>query len=216
MKQPLIIIGAGGHARVVISVALQDPCWEVAGVLDRGAPSAGERIGNISVIGSFEDAPQLRAQGIRHAVLAIGDNDERARMFEQFGKSGFEFPSLLHPSSIIESSVRVGRGTIICAGAIICAHVTVGDNVIINTGAIVDHESTVGDHSHVAPGCCVAGRVKIGRGVFLGIGSVVKDKITIGDYTIVGAGSVVVDNIPGGVVAYGCPARIQRPVQTGI
>ena len=213
MKPRLLIIGAGGHARVVISIARRMGTWDLIGVLAREAPTAYEQIDGVPLIGPYADAARLHGEGVTQAALAIGDNTERASKLAGLAQLGFNFPVLQHPSALIEDNATLGDGTVVCAGAIIGAQVMIGRNVIINTGAILDHETVVGDHAHIAPGCRVAGRVRIGEGTLLGIGTCVREKIDIGAQSLIGAGSVVVDDIPGAVVAYGCPARVARSLQ---
>lgn len=211
MKPRLLVVGAGGHARVVLAIARRTGDWELAGVLDHTRPAAPEVIGGVPVIGAIEDAAKLFADGIRHIALAQGDNDKRAALHAYLAALGFVFPVLRHPSALVEDDAEIGEGSVICAGAIIGVEARIGRAVIINTGVIIDHETLVGDHAHVAPGCRIAGRVRIGAGVMLGLGSCVRDKIVVGARAIVGAGSVVVDDIPESVVAYGSPARVMRP-----
>jgi sugar O-acyltransferase (sialic acid O-acetyltransferase NeuD family) len=208
MMPRLLIFGAGGHARVVVTLARRTGAWEIVGVLDRLAPTALEIIDGTAVIGGFEDAARLFAGGIRHAALAVGDNRARAELQAHLTALGFEFPVLCHPTAIVEDTVKLGDGTLVCAGAILGAQVVVGRGVIVNTGAILDHETQVGDHAHIAPGCRVAGRVSIGTGVMLGIGSSVRERISIGAHALLGAGSVVVEDISAGVTAFGVPARV--------
>ena len=210
MKTPLLIVGAGGHARVVISLARRLTKWELVGLADRTSKSMGEIISGVSIKWTFDDLETEFQRGIRHAALALGDNAERADMYLRLRSAGFEIPSLVHPSSVIESDVTVGTGATVCAGAILCTLSQIGENVLINTGAIIDHETEVGAHAHVGPGARLAGRVKVGPRTFIGCGAVVRDKVNIGAGSIVGAGAVVVGNLPDNVVAYGCPARVQR------
>jgi sugar O-acyltransferase (sialic acid O-acetyltransferase NeuD family) len=210
MKQRLLIVGAGGHARVVSAIVRQVSAWEIVGLLDRNRPVVPEEIDGVPVTGSFDEALRFFEEGVRNATIALGDNEERAALFDRLSDLGFEFPVLRHPTSIIEDNVTLGAGCVICAGAILCARVVIGKDVIVNTGAILDHETVVGDHAHVAPGCRIAGRVRIGSGAFIGIGTSVCEKLTVGASAIVGAGSVVLADVPDGVVAFGCPARVDH------
>ena len=210
MTPRLLIIGAGGHARVVVSIVRHLPDWEIAGVLDRIRPASAEQIAGVSVIGDFDDGAKFFAAGVRHAALAIGDNNERAALFARFSALGFTFPVLRHPTAIVEEGATLGDGCVVCAGAIIGTQAVLGRGVIVNTGAIIDHETVIGDHAHLAPGCRVAGRVRIGELTMLGLGACVRDKISIGARSLVGAGAVVVTDIPADVVAQGVPARVAR------
>lgn len=213
MKPRLLFIGAGGHARVVISIARRMGTWDLVGVLARENPAAPEQIDGVPLIGAYADAARFYGDGVTQVALAIGDNAERAKSHAGLARLGFSFPVLQHPSALIEDNATLGDGTVVCAGAIIGAQGMIGRNVIINTGAILDHETVVGDHAHIAPGCRVAGRVRIGEGTMLGIGTCVREKINIGAHSLIGVGSVVVDDLPGAVVAYGCPARVARTRQ---
>jgi UDP-perosamine 4-acetyltransferase len=209
-RRRAIVVGAGGHARVVVSILDHMEDVEGVGVADRTAATRGEAVGSTKVTATFEELPALRSSGVDWAVPALGDNRERADMFTQLVDLGFNILTLRHPTAIVENSARVGPGAVICAGAIICAEVVLGADVLINTGAIIDHECRIGAHAHVGPGCRIAGRVTIGDAAFIGAGTTVRDRITIGAGAVIGAGSVVVDEIPAGVAAYGVPARGQR------
>lgn len=210
MKPRLLILGAGGHARAVVALARRTGDWEIAGLLDQQPPATPETIDGIALLGGLDEAARLLAGGVRHAVLAVGNNRARAELHARMAALGFAFPALRHPTAIVEDNVTLGDGSLVCAGAILGAQVAIGRGVIVNTGAILDHETQVGDHAHIAPGCRVAGRVRIGPGALLGIGSSVREKISIGAHALVGAGSVVVADIPPGVVAFGVPARVVR------
>jgi sugar O-acyltransferase (sialic acid O-acetyltransferase NeuD family) len=208
----VVIIGAGGQARVVAAILRSMPDVEVVGAADRSPASVGEDIGGTRVITTIGRLSGLLRKGVAWAVLAIGDNAERARMYEHLRACGFRILTARHPTALVEDDVRIGRGAVICQGAILCTKVVVGANALINTGAIVEHETRVGAHAHVGPGARVAGRVVIGAGSFLGVGCTVRDRVRIGAGSIIGAGSVVVSDIPPRVVAYGVPARAQRHV----
>jgi UDP-perosamine 4-acetyltransferase len=208
-REPVLIIGAGGHARVVISVIEHLKGYAIKGVIDRKAFDPKEKILGYPLLGSSKDLKAFHRKGIRTAAIAIGDNQRRAEAYRQLKALGFKLPSFIHPYTFVEKNVRIGAGALICAGAIVATSVTVGDGVIVNTGSIVDHESILESFVHVAPGCALAGRVRIGQGAFIGLGSRVIEQIKVGKWTTVGAGSVVVSHLPDGVVAYGVPARVR-------
>jgi len=212
MDRRAVIVGAGGHARAVAGILAQLKEIAVIGAVDKDRASIGEVVSPTGwrIIGSFEDLPALRADGVTEAYLALGDNATRQSRYEALETMGFALPPLIHPTAWLEEGVVIGAGSVLCARAILGAQAAVGRGCIVNTGAIADHETTIDDFAHLATGSRVAGRVRIGARSFIGIGSSVADNYTIGEGTVIGAGSVVVDHIPAGVVAYGTPARVAR------
>jgi sugar O-acyltransferase (sialic acid O-acetyltransferase NeuD family) len=212
-KIKILILGAGGHARSVLSILKSLDQWDVVGILDRVEKTEEEFIGGIPVLGSWNNLMEFKSQGISNAVVAIGDNVERQQIFGLLTESGFAIPTLIHPKAFVDKSATLGRGCVIGVGAIVCADVKLGSNVLVNTGAIVDHETIVGDDVHIGSGSKIAGRVKIGQKSFLGIGATVIDKKKIGRNVVLGAGSVLVDNLPDDVIAFGVPAKISRKVE---
>lgn len=208
---PIIVVGAGGHGRVAISLLRAMGNWNIVGVIDDNVISPNERIMDVPVIGSTEILNDVRQHGVEHAVVARGDNCIRRDLAARLRKSDFILPTLVHPAAFVDPTARIGGGTLICLRAIVGVAVEIGENCIINSGAIVDHECTVESNVHIAPGTVVGGRCRVGNGSFVGIGVVVRDGITVGAGTIIGAGAAVVANIPANVVAYGVPARVARP-----
>lgn len=212
MRTPLLIVGAGGHARVVADIAAL--CgYDVIGFTDdvnverRGAAFCGA-----VVLGGGEQLAITAAGGVRHAVVAIGDCDARLTLADRVWNEGLELVALCHPGATVARDCAIGPGTVLMAGAIVNPGAAIGANVIVNTAASVDHECRIADGVHIGPGARLGGRVEVERGAWLGIGSVIKDGVRIGARTIVGAGSLVLRDLPSGVVAFGSPAGIVRPV----
>jgi sugar O-acyltransferase (sialic acid O-acetyltransferase NeuD family) len=191
---------------------LRCTAWDVCGVLDRRPPVDSEWVGGYPVVGSFDDLDAWYARGVRHAVLAIGSNWERAAMSATMVERGFAVVGLRHPTALIENTARVAPDAVLCIGAIVAAEATVGQNALLNSGCIVEHECEVGAHAHIGPGARLAGRVKVGMGTFVGLGSCVRERIMIGQGVVIGAGSVVVDDVPDLVTAVGNPARIKESI----
>ena len=201
----MIIIGTGGHARVVAEIAKLSH-YEIKGFIDLDYSGEDELIFGSPVLGGLEHIKHLPSDISFFA--AIGENAQRKQIFKQMIGEDFMPISLIHPTAIIGEGVEVGVGTLICAGSIISTNARIGENSIINTGVIIDHEATIGSNSHIAPGSHIAGRVKIGAGSFVGVGANVIDKINIGEGTTVGAGSVVIRDIPSNSKVVGIPGRI--------
>jgi sugar O-acyltransferase (sialic acid O-acetyltransferase NeuD family) len=194
------VIGAGGHAKVVIST-LQDAGYRVAAVFDDNQKMWGTSLLGVRVQGAISE---LDGGLYPAAVIAIGSNSVRERLSQQIKQ--VEWISAIHPQAYVHPSVKVGEGTVIFAGAIIQPDTSVGAHVIVNTGATVDHDCLLGDYVHLAPGVHLAGGVQVGLGAFFGIGSVIIPGQRVGSWATIGAGGAVINNIPDGVTAVGIPA----------
>lgn len=206
-----VIVGAGGHGRVVLDILQRSSAHQVAGFVDSDPSLTGERVDGKPVLGVLDDLPRLREDhGVDAAVVAIGDNGIRREFADRISDMGFVLINAVHPSANLAQSVSLGSNIVIAAGALVCAHCHIGDSVILNTGCIVDHESTVGHGSHVCPGARIAGRVSIQAGAFIGIGATVIQSVRIGHHAKVGAGAVVIDDVPAMTTVVGVPARKTR------
>jgi len=201
----LIVIGAGGHARVVVDVA-EDAGFIVCGIIDINYKNQNEKIIYCPVIGDLSALNKFDPDQTGLAI-ALGDGKERSDYFRKAQELGFQVETIISPSAIISKHVKIGKGVFINAGAIINANSNIGDNTIINTGAIVDHEVIVGKHSQVCPGAKIGGRVYIGDYTFIGIGACVIDKIKIENNVIIGAGSVIIRDIKSNSTVVGVPGK---------
>lgn len=203
----LLVIGAGGHARVVIDVA-RAAGYDPVAALDPA--SVGSMCNGVEVIGGDDLADSMFAKGLGQAVVAIGDNALRSRIGKRLRDIGFTLPLIVHPSAILSPSAKIGDGTVIMPLAVINAAATIGTMVIVNTSAVIEHDCAIGDGAHIAPGCRLGGTVSVGLETLIGIGSVVRPDTSIGDHAVIGAGSTVIGNIEDHRVATGCPARTWR------
>jgi sugar O-acyltransferase (sialic acid O-acetyltransferase NeuD family) len=198
----VIVLGAGGHAKVVIAT-LRELEFEVKAVLDDNESKWGKHILGIKIIGPLE---LIKSGNFEQAVIAIGDNKTRKKIAEKY--NGFcRWISIIHPFSYVHPSVEIGEGSVIFAGAVIQPEVVIGKHVIINTSASVDHDCKIEDFVHIAPGVHLAGGVLVGEGSLLGIGSSVVPYKRIGKWTAIGAGSVVINDIQDFLTVVGVPAR---------
>jgi sugar O-acyltransferase (sialic acid O-acetyltransferase NeuD family) len=202
MENNIIIIGAGGHAKVVIS-SLHAADIAVAAVYDDDQEKWGCEISKCKVRGPLSMIGDL---GRETAVMAVGDNYLRSRLVSRFEK--LNWITVIHPSAYVHPSVIIGAGTVVFAGAVIQPDTIIGKHCIINSGVTIDHDCIIGDYVHIAPGTNLAGGVKVGDGVFLGIGSAAIIGITIGKWTTIGAGGIVIHDIPPNAVAVGVPAKV--------
>jgi sugar O-acyltransferase (sialic acid O-acetyltransferase NeuD family) len=197
------VFGAGGHAKVVIAT-LQASGRKVTAIYDDDEHCRGKTVLGIPVLGPLDQACK---DGVRRAVLAIGDNAIRRQLAECFS---FKWESVVHPSAVVHPSVHLGEGSVIFAGAIVQPDAQVGPHAIVNTAATVDHDCVVEACASIGPGAHLAGNVSIGQRAAIGTGACVIPGISIGEDTIVGAGTVVIADLPASVVAVGSPARIVR------
>jgi sugar O-acyltransferase (sialic acid O-acetyltransferase NeuD family) len=207
----LIMIGAGGHARVVAE-ALKAEGRVLAGFVTPDAESGSGVMQDIQRIGSDEDllvfgpADVLLVNGIGSAGRPLA----RRSAFERFKAAGFAFTGVVHPSAIIASDVIMGEGAQVMAAAVLQPGVRLGRNALINTGAIVDHDTNIFDHAHVATGARLAGTVTLGEGAHVGAGASVINNVRIGAGAIVGVGAVVLRDVDAGTVVTGVPAKINQ------
>ena len=203
-ERRLLVIGAGGHAGVVIDVARSAGFRPVA-ALDAGA--LGATCNGVEVVGDDSQAQAYLDSGVREAVVALGDNKLRSTIGARLRDVGFAFPTLVHASAIISPSAQIGAGTVVMPAAVINAGARIGEFAIINTAAVIEHDCIIGDGAHIAPRTVLGGCVSVGELAFVGIGSAARPRSTIGGRTIVGAGSTVIGTIEADTVVMGCPAK---------
>lgn len=205
IKQRIVVVGAGNHAKVVLEAIWAMGTFEVVGLTD---PSTADlEVLGSPVLGGDELLPSLYAQGVASAVVAIGSNSRRQQIGRSLLALGFNLPVVVHPFALISPSATIGQGAVVMAGAVVGTLASIGELAIINTGAIVEHDNRIGESAHIGPGVALAGGVRVGNRTLVGVGSAVRPDISIGDDSIIGAGSAVVADVPSGVTVAGAPAR---------
>src|ERR1022692_2641704 len=176
----IVIIGAGGHAKVVCDIARLTGRLSIAGFLDTvNAERHGSSFCGEAILGGLEQLGPLAHRGVLQAFVAVGECEARLRLAEHAIGAGFTLPVLMHPSAVCAGDVMPGAGTVLAAGAVVNPGATIGANVIINTAASVDHDCVIGDGVHVAVGARLAGHVSVGRGTWIGMGALIKDGVHI-------------------------------------
>lgn len=211
---PIIIVGAGGHAKVVADALLAAGAT-VEGLVDAKPNGAASDVLGLPILGDDQTvlsrvpATVVLANG----VGSTGEPSARVRVFDGFLARSFHFVTVIHPTATIGRDVALGEGTQIMAGAILQPGSRIGRNVIINTGAAIDHDCRIDDHAHVAPGAVLGGCVTIGTRAHVGAGAVVIQNITVGADAVVGAGAVVIRDVPDGARVMGVPAAVTRAQQ---
>lgn len=208
----VVIIGAGGHGKVVLDIlrAASNSKVRPVGFLDADPALIGTCINDLPVLGPIHQISKLKQQKVTGAIVAIGDNRARFSYGRYLIDEGVDLISAIHPGAIVSTTAKTGRNVVIAAGAIVCADTQIGDSVILNTGCIVDHECEIGESAHICPAAALAGRVRIGAGAFVGLGAKIIQCRTVGEHSTIGAGAVVIEDIPANVTAVGVPARIVK------
>lgn len=213
---PVIGLGAGGHAKVVIEILRLVGGYELVGLLDPRRELWGSTLLGVPVLGDDALLPGQYDTGMRHAFIGLGsgqDTRPRRRLYEHAVAAGFTVVTAVHPRATVSPSVAGGRASTVMAGAVINAHCRLEENVVVNSGAIVEHDCVLGAHAHVASGARLAGEVVVGAGAHIGLGATVNQRLRIGAGALVGSGAVVVRDVDPGVVVVGVPARVLRPVE---
>lgn len=200
-NKTVYVIGAGGHAKVVVST-LQTAGYVVKALFDDDQSLWGKRIFGIPVCGPIDELKDMKTV---QTVVAIGDNKTRRRIVQCLPQANWV--TVIHPAAYVHASAMLGSGTVVFAGAVIQPEAHVGTHVIVNTGATIDHDCNLANYVHLCPGAHLAGNVVLKEGVFFGIGAVGVPGIKIGAWTVVGAGAVVICDLPENVTAVGVPAR---------
>lgn len=213
----IVLIGCGGHGKVVLDAVRQEGRHRVVGFLDADPATYGSTVHDVPVLGGPNLLDKMVARKVRGAIVAIGDNRTRSGYASEAEAAGLELMSVVHPRAVVAASAALGRNVVVAAGAIVSVDAAVGDGSIINTGAIVDHECTVGRYAHVAPGARLAGRVTVGDFAFIGLGAMVIQCLAVGERATVGAGAMVRTDVPAGTTVVGVPARpiVLRSVSVG-
>ena len=205
-----VILGGGGHARVLIDTLQIVGDVSVRGILDPNPELWGIMWLDVPVIGGDELLGDLVRDGVRLftvGVGGVGDNRPRQRLYELGISHGLTPLTIIHPRASLSRWSTVGAGSQLLAGCIVNAGAEIGVNVIVNSGAIVEHDCRIGNHAHVATGARLSGAVRVGDRAHVGAGATIRQAITIAEGAVVGAGAVVVKNVDAGQVVVGNPAH---------
>lgn len=208
----IVIIGAGGHGKVVADIVERQGRYSIAGWVDSGR-EPGERHAGYAVLGPVEEIAELVSRyPVAGALVALGDNASRLAMVQRLVREipDLRFITAVHPTAAVGRGASLGPGTVVMAQAVVNPDAVVGAHCILNTGSSLDHDSRMDDFASLAPGAAVGGNARIGTGAAVSIGVSVLHGVGVGEHTVVGAGAVVVGDLPGHCVALGVPARMVR------
>lgn len=209
LKRPLVLMGAGGHAKVLLSL-IQSCGYEVLGVCDPGLAQEGATLWRgIKVLGADQAvfAMDPLSIGLVNGIGQLVGSTGRRELFDTFGARGFVFPTLVHPTAWVDKSAVLGQGVQVMAGAVIQVDAVIGKNSIINTRASIDHDCQLGCDVHVAPGATLCGGVFVADRAFVASGATVIQGLSIGADAVVGAGAVLVKDLAARETLLGAVAR---------
>lgn len=196
----LIIIGGGGHAKVIADIATLNG-YKILGFLDDNP--AITKLLDFDKLGKIEDAPLFADKA--QFIIAIGNNAVRKEIAEKYN---LNFATLVHPTAIIGSQVEIGEGSVVMPSVVINSSSKIGEHCIINSASVIEHDNIIGDFTHISPNATLCGTVKIGDGCHIGANATVINNISICDNTIIGAGTVVIRNIEKSGTYIGIPAKV--------
>lgn len=204
MYKKVVIIGAGGHAKVIADIVVRSQDI-LLGFLDDNLEKEKKVICNYKVLGKIEECIKLKEQNNEiQFIIAIGSNLIRKKIVEKYK---LNYYTAIHPSAQIGLEVKIEEGTVVMANACINSCAKIGKHSIINTGAIIEHDNIIENFVHISPQAALAGTVKVGESTHVGIGAIIKNNIEICSNCTIGSGAVVVKNIIEEGTYVGVPAR---------
>lgn len=208
MSLPVIVIGAGGHAKVLID-ALRSRAVPLLGIVEADSRRHGQMLLDVPIVGDDDAVLGMAADSLLlvNGVGSVRVSAARRRLYESFKAKGYRFATVVHVSAIVAADVALAEGAQIMAGSVLQTGSRIGENAIINTRVAVDHDCEIGNHVHVSPGATLCGGVVVGDGAHIGAGATVIQGVRIGSNCMVAAGAVVIRDIPDGVTVAGVPAK---------
>jgi sugar O-acyltransferase (sialic acid O-acetyltransferase NeuD family) len=192
-QNELLLYGGGGFSKIVIDILMVTHAYNSYGIIDMAYPELKDVMG-VPVIAGDDGLQDYLDAGYRKIFNCVGIT--RRSAYEKLKKYGFEFPNVIHAKAILEPSVRLGEGNLICAGAIIGAQAQIGSDCVINAGAIVSHDCIISDHCHVASGAVLAGVITVGENTLIGQNVTVYSNVKIGNNVVIENGCSVFKDVP--------------------
>ena len=210
--EKIVLVGAGGHCKVIIDIIKSASKYDIVGVTDKAYDYGEEKLVlDIPIIGDDSILEELYNTGVKNAFVCIGALQNivvRDKIYIKLKTIGFNIPVLIHKDAMVSPYANIAFGTCVMAGAIINPGAFIGENCIVNTGAVIEHDCKVRRNTHISPKACIAGGVNVGQNTHVGMGSSIIQAVHIGNNVIIGAGAVVIENIVDNVVAVGIPSKI--------
>lgn len=205
MGENVIVLGGGGHAKVLIDTLRLNSVT----VLGMTVPEGQTIIDGIPVLGDDDEVYRFSPDSVRlvNGIGSVGDPELRVSLFRKFKEVGYRFMTVIHPFSYVSEDTVIGEGSQVMAGAVVQPGTVIGCNCIVNTKASIDHDCRIADHVHVSPGATICGGVSIGSGTHVGAGATVIQGKRLGKNCTIGAGALVVRDVANASTVIGIPAR---------
>jgi len=212
IMEKIILVGAGGHCKVIIDIIKSASKYNIVGVTDKAYTLGEDKLVlDIPIIGDDSILKDLYKSGVKNAFVCIGALQDilvRDKIFSKLKDIGFNIPVLIHRDAMVSPYANIAGGTCVMPGAIINPGVFIEENCIINTGAVIEHDCKVQRNTHISPRACIAGGVNVGCNTHVGMGSSIIQGVNIGNNVIIGAGAVVIKNTVDNVTTVGVPSKI--------
>ena len=216
MREKILLVGAGQHARVVLYNIQEQNKYDVIGILDKNLDKAKEEkffegISILDIDYLKVDLKELKEKlGTDKFFISFGNMKYRKKVWELFKNSGWNSVNIIHPNAVISKNAKLGEGILIECGCLITPNPIIGDNVVVNTGSQVNHDNIIENHVYIASGVVLSGGVKIGENTLLDDGVIVTLGREVRKNSLIGAGAVITKNLEDNIVAYGNPAKVIR------
>ena len=208
---PLILLGAGGHAKVLLAL-VQAAQRHVIGVCDPQLVAEDKEYWRgVRVLGRDEAIEHYNPHevGLINGIGKLVGSSRRTHLYTSLRQRGYRFPTLVHPSAWVAADARLSEGVQIMAGVCIQPGCRVGENSIVNTHASIDHDCDIAEHVHIAPGATLCGNVRVDSRAFIGAGAVILQNLTVGADAVVGAGTTLSRDLAPGHTRIGTASRFK-------
>lgn len=191
--EPILLFGAGGHAKSCIDVIEQEGRFTIVGLIGK-KDEVGSSILGYPIIGTDADLSILINKS-QNALITIGQiktPEPRIHLFNLLKQNGFNLPKIISPKAYVSTHATVGSGTVVFHGATVNAGAVIGDNCIINSHSLVEHDAIINEHCHISTGAVINGTARIGTGSFIGSGCGIREGISVGEQSVIGMGQKVI------------------------